>query len=128
MNFPPFLQSFFEPWLLFLADDPTLRALQGGMLLVGALMVFLVFFTTRDILLRTKSFLYMLVSIIIVALLPVIGFLIYLLIRPARTIKEREVEAMLLMLTKQTHVSGESAKASKKKKKEGNATDAIPKE
>ena len=32
------------------------------------------------------------------ALLPVVGFLVYLLIRPARTLKEREMEEMLRVL------------------------------
>ena len=38
------------------------------------------------------------ISILIVALLPVVGFFLYVLIRPARTIKERELEALLLRL------------------------------
>lgn len=90
------LQSISQPWLVFLAEDPALRILQGGMLLLGSLVIFLVFFTTRDILLRTHSFWYMLISIVLVACLPVIGFFVYLLIRPARTIKERELEEMLM--------------------------------
>jgi hypothetical protein len=111
------IQSFLEPWLLFLADDPTLRLLQGRMLLVGALVIFLVFFTTRDILLRTNSFLYMFVCILIVAALPVIGFLLYLLIRPARTLKERELYAMLLALKGQKGDTAASPKAKVAKKK-----------
>jgi len=97
---PPALQSFLEPWLVILADDPMLRILQLSMLILGAVVVFMVFFTTRDILLRTHSFLYMFFCIILVAVLPVIGFLLYMLIRPARTIKERELEEMLLSLVK----------------------------
>jgi hypothetical protein len=92
------LQQFAQPWFVFLAEDPTLRLLQFGMLFVGVIVIFLVFFTTRDILLRTHSFWYMFLSILIVALLPVVGFFLYLLIRPARTIKERELEALLLRL------------------------------
>ena len=59
ISLPTFIQDFLEPWLLFLAEDPVLRLLQGGMLLVGAIVIFLVFFATRDILLRTNSFIYM---------------------------------------------------------------------
>jgi len=94
-----FLQTLIEPWLLFLADDPMLRMLQLGMILLGAVVIFLVFYTTRDILLRTQSFLYMFFSILLVAFFPVIGFLVYLLIRPARTLKERELEKMLRSIT-----------------------------
>ncbi|PIR54152.1 hypothetical protein COU75_02340 [Candidatus Peregrinibacteria bacterium CG10_big_fil_rev_8_21_14_0_10_42_8] len=93
-----FLQQFAQPWFVFLSEDPTLRLLQFGMLFVGVIVIFLVFFTTRDILLRTHSFWIMFFSIVLVALLPVIGFFLYLLIRPARTIKEREVEELLLRI------------------------------
>ena len=112
------IQSFLEPWLLFLADDPMLRLLQGSMLLVGALVIFLVFFTTRDILLRTNSFLYMFVCILLVAALPIVGFLLYLLIRPARTLKERELYAMVLALKGQKGgaAAAPKAKAGKDKK------------
>lgn len=95
MQLPPALASFLEPWLLFLADDPLLRMMQIGMLLLGSVVIFLVFYTTRDILLRTHSFFYMFFSIVLVAALPVLGFFLYLLIRPARTIKQRETEKML---------------------------------
>ena len=108
-----FFQTLLEPWLLFLADDPTLRLLQLGMILLGTVVIFLVFYTTRDILLRTHSFFYMFVSIILVAVLPVVGFFLYLLIRPARTIKEREVEHMLLSLSAS---KGKAKKAEGKKK------------
>lgn len=89
------LPAFLEPWSVFLAEDPLLRIMQAGMLLAGTIAVFLVFYTTRDILLRSNSFLYMFISIVLVAFLPVLGFFIYLLIRPARTLKEKETEQLL---------------------------------
>ena len=95
MQVPAFLQTLFEPWLLFLAEEPTLRVLQGGLLLLGAVVIFLVFYTTRDILLRTQSFCYMLLCIVLVAFFPILGFFLYLLVRPPRTIKEREMERKL---------------------------------
>lgn len=95
MQVPAALQSFLEPWLFFLADDPLLRILQAAMILAGVIVVFLVFYTTRDILLRTQSFWYMFVSILLVSFLPIAGFFLYLLIRPARTLKEREMDAMV---------------------------------
>lgn len=106
VRFVSLLQQFIEPWLIFLAEDPALRILQGTMLLVGLIVIFLVFFTTRDILLRTHSFWYMFISILLVAALPIVGFLLYLLIRPARTIKERDLEMLLLELLADTRVSG----------------------
>lgn len=92
------LEAFLEPWLLFLADDPMLRVLQLGMILLGSLVIFLVFYTTRDILLRTQSFFPMFFCILLVAFLPLVGFFLYLLIRPPRTLKEREMERMLRSL------------------------------
>lgn len=82
--------------------------------MVGLFAIFLVFFTTRDVILRTHSFLYMLFSILLVALLPGVGFLLYLLIRPARTIKERELEKMLKDIL---HDHEKLAKEKKKQKK-----------
>lgn len=95
MIIPPAIQTFLEPWSIFLAEDPLLRILQFAMLLGGVIAVFLVFYTTRDILLRSNSFLYMFISILLVAALPVVGFFLYLLIRPSRTIKDRQFHAML---------------------------------
>lgn len=92
MTIPPALQQLLEPWLLILADDPVLRALQGGLFFLGIVVVFLVFYVTRDILLRTRSFPAMLGSIILVAFLPFVGFFLYLLFRPARTIVQRETD------------------------------------
>jgi hypothetical protein len=89
------LQSFLDPFLLFLSSDPFLRVLQFSLIIGGALLIFLVFFATRDILLRTHSFSLMALCILMVALLPGVGFLLYLLIRPATTIRQREQEALI---------------------------------
>lgn len=74
---------------------------QGIVVLFASIFIFLVLFTTRDILLRTRSLIYQLACILLVALVPVLGFLLYLLIRPARTVKEREVFMMLTELSVQ---------------------------
>ena len=94
------LQSFLDPVLLLLSDDPFLRAVQAVLLLLGAIDIFFVFFATRDILLRTHSFLYMVVCIFIVAALPLLGFLLYLLIRPARTVQQRETDRFVREMSK----------------------------
>ncbi|MDD5103457.1 MAG: hypothetical protein PHX93_03585 [Candidatus Peribacteraceae bacterium] len=98
MPFLTSLQSFFDPFLLFLSEDPLLRMMQGGLLFIGFVVIFLVFFVTRDILLRTHSFWYMAFCIVLTALLPGVGFLLYLLIRPARTIHERALEEQVRSL------------------------------
>lgn len=116
MMIPPVLQQFLEPWLLILADDPVLRALQGGLLFLGVIVVFLVFYATRDILLRTRSFPVMLGSIVLVAFLPVVGFFLYLLLRPARTIAQREtdrrIEEILHCIQQDPRTKNQAAKKS----------------
>jgi|GEM_PF-2315943 len=87
-----------QQWLFFLSDNPTLRGAQLGLIALGAVAVYLVCYTTRDILLRTRSFAYQLGSILLVALVPLVGFFLYLLMRPARTLKQREMERMLRKL------------------------------
>lgn len=82
----------------FFLDNPGVHAIQGVLLVIAVIVLFLLFWTLRDILMRTRSFWYQFICIVLVAVLPMLGFLIYLLIRPARTIREREVEAMLLTL------------------------------
>lgn len=117
------VQSFLEPWLLLLSQDPALRQLQLEMLGLGVIVIFLVFFVTRDILLRTHSFFAMFLSILVTAGLPVIGFFLYLLFRPSRTIKERENEEMLteiiVLLREKQQRTPEQVKGGIVKKKKG---------
>jgi hypothetical protein len=111
------LQSLFDPFLLFLSADPLLRMMQGGLLLIGAIVIFLVFYVTRDILLRTHSFWYMAFSIVLTALLPGVGFLLYLLIRPPRTIRDREQDAFVHALADK--LLGSKTRAGHKKSSHG---------
>lgn len=85
----------FEWFTTFMSEDPTLRLMQAWILLASVLLLFLLLYTLRDIVLRTRSFGYQFLCVLLVGALPILGFLLYLLIRPARTIKEREVEEML---------------------------------
>ena len=85
----------------FFLEEPFLRLQQAGVLSLGALLVYLILYTTRDILLRSNSLLYMLFSILLVTAFPIVGFLLYLLLRPARTIAERELSMLVDELTYQ---------------------------
>ena len=98
MNTFPALQNILEPWILLFADDPLLRAMQIGLVFLGVLVIFTVFYVTRDILLRSQSFLFMFFSILLAAFLPLAGFLLYLLIRPSRTLSERELERKISVI------------------------------
>ncbi len=104
----------FESASAFLAFDPIALAVQimvaAGVLIV----VFLVLFTTRDILLRTHSFLLQTFCILLVALLPIVGFFTYLLIRPPRTIAERAMHRDILALLSRMN-SGKKGDSNKSK-------------
>ncbi len=71
------------------------QILQLLIVVFAVVLVYLLLFTLRDILLRTRSFWYQFFCILLVGCVPLAGFLLYLLIRPARTVKERETERML---------------------------------
>ncbi|MEK7590736.1 MAG: hypothetical protein AAB489_00825 [Patescibacteria group bacterium] len=92
------MTTFLSTWNFFLSDDPVFRIIQIGLIALGFLDVFLILFATRDILLRSHSFVYQCFAIILTALLPFLGFLLYLLLRPSRTLHERETEELLRSL------------------------------
>jgi len=76
-------------------DFAFLAGIAGGLeqaanwVLIGLIgfRVWVVLWVAKDISLRTESFLYQLMAILI-ALVPVVGFLIYLLIRPPYLLKD----------------------------------------
>ncbi len=123
------MTSFFSSGLFngILNMDPLLRAAQLSLLVVGGILVFLVFSATRDILQRTHSLPYQIGCILLVAALPFVGYLLYLLVRPSQTTRAREmeknVEEILALLTERSekiqHVKTKAqaavAKSSKKK-------------
>ena len=75
-----------------LNGDPVILATQVLLGCTAALLVYLVFYTTRDILARTNSLGLQLASILLVAALPVVGFSLYFLIRPSRTLNEKRMQ------------------------------------
>jgi hypothetical protein len=98
---PPSLQSLLlnfninptlEAISMRLSSSPLIVSAQIGVVLGAAFLIFLIFYATRDVLLRSRSLTMQVFSILLVAALPVVGFLLYLLIRPARTVWERRME------------------------------------
>lgn len=89
-----------EALLGVLSDDPAARVFQISVLGLGIVSVYLLFYTTRDVLIRSSSIPLQLFSIFLVALLPVVGFFFYLLFRPSQTITEREMREMLRALSR----------------------------
>lgn len=86
---------------MFSLDFSTLTPamfMQAGVIAVSTILLFLLLFTLRDIILRSQSFAMQAFCVLLTGALPIVGFLIYLLIRPARTVKEREMEDLLYEL------------------------------
>lgn len=87
--------SFSAGFLTGLFPSDPVSWLRAGIIAIAAVLIYLLLFTLRDILLRTRSFWYQFFCVLLVGCLPVLGFFLYLLIRPARTVKERQTDAML---------------------------------
>ncbi len=86
------LSSLVENASAFFSSNPSVLFVQLSMLAAALFVVFLVLFTTRDILLRTHSLLYQIACILLVSVLPGIGFLLYLLVRPGLTNAQRKMQ------------------------------------
>ena len=87
-----FLTPLFQNVSAFLSADPSVLLFQCVLLAIACFVVFFVLYALRDILLRTPSFFYQIFCILLVSALPLVGFLLYLLIRPSRTMAERRME------------------------------------
>lgn len=115
-------------WSGLLNLDPLIRGVQIGLGVLAGGLVFLVFYATRDILRRTDSLLYQLACIFLVAALPVAGFFLYLLVRPSRTLKSREIEEnvreILAILKERKELIAEVKSKAKKHVEEWKKSDA----
>ncbi len=87
-----FLTPFIENVAAFFSSNPAAFAIQLSLVSAASVLIFMVAYATRDIILRTNSLLAQAACILMVAALPVVGFFLYMLVRPARTISERRLE------------------------------------
>lgn len=92
------MSAFLSSITDFFLADPAVRTAQVLVFGTAALLLFLLFYTLKDVFLRIRSFWLQALFVLMVALLPIGGFLLYILLRPARTLKEREMEWMLARL------------------------------
>ena len=115
-----FITSFTENLSALFSTDTPVLIVQIGMIVCAFVIVFLVLFATRDILTRTHSFFYQLFCILLVAVLPVVGFLLYLLIRPSTTNAQRrmrrDVEKILSRLNSIPQKRGQAPGSQEKDK------------
>lgn len=87
-----------DAFLTFFSDEPFVRGMQILLFAAAASLVFLVFYVTRDILHRTRSLIAQVSCILLVAALPLAGFLLYLLVRPSRTLEERDMHEKIAQI------------------------------
>lgn len=92
-----------DGWVQSFSSNPNVFFMQLGMVAVAVTLVFIVLFTTRDVLIRSSSLLFQFFSIVLVAVLPIIGFLLYLIIRPAHTNKERALAKRIDHISSELH-------------------------
>ncbi|MBT3834834.1 PLDc_N domain-containing protein [Candidatus Peribacteria bacterium] len=83
-----------------LAENPVLKAVQYSLTGLAVAHVFIVFLVTRDILKRTNSIIYQISCILVSAALPIVGVFTYLLIRPSRTLSDKNIEHTLKEILK----------------------------
>lgn len=121
--------SFSAGFLTGLLPSDPVTWIQTGVLILALILIYLLLFTLRDILLRTRSFWYQFFCVLLVGCLPVLGFFLYLLIRPARTVKERHTDFMLSQLMGEDdsdeYVDGEEIEELEELEEEANDTDNI---
>lgn len=63
---------------------------------LGILWVALIAWVTRDVLARSKNFLFQAISVLLVLTLNIFGLVIYLLVRPRKTLNEKLFERLEL--------------------------------
>jgi len=114
------------------ADNPAMKALQYSMTALAVVHVFVVFLITRDILKRTNSIVYQIACILTAAAMPVVGIFAYLLVRPSRTLSDRNMEKTLEEILKNLPTLDtpesdivEKSKYEHKKVEKENLTDKI---
>ncbi len=93
-DFLPLLSQYFS-------TNPSVLLMQIATILVAAIVIFLVLFGAKDILSRTDSFLAQIFCVLLIALLPLIGFFLYLLLRPSTRTIERKILRELRVMSHQ---------------------------
>lgn len=76
--------------------------MQIAAVIASGIVLYTVLYTTRDIVLRSTSTLAQVGAILLVAALPIVGFALYFLLRPSRTLFEkslrRDITEMIVRL------------------------------
>lgn len=123
---PASLFSSLDPVLLFLSEDPVLRMVQIALILLASAVVFSIFYATRDMLRRSHSFWLVALVIVIVSVLPIVGFLLYLIVRPTETLRQRASDRMLRELFEDLKERRKARGQHPKSSKKSSSTPSLP--
>lgn len=76
-------------------DSPSFQTLQLGLITyLGLLWLSIIIWVTRDAIHRSDSLIFQVIAILLNIIFPVLGVLLYLIIRPSKTSNERYYEEM----------------------------------
>ena len=104
----------FNKMIEFLSS-PSFKTLELGVVIyLGVLWLSIIIWVTRDAINRSSSLLFQVMAILLNIIFPVLGILLYLIIRPGKTIQERYYEELEHQLILES--IGEKEKASPKRK------------
>lgn len=104
----------FTAWAIVFAESPVVRSVQAALVCVAAIHIYVVLYVLRDVFLRTRSTALQIGYLLMVGLLPGVGFLIYLLLRPAETLFMRRLLFLLEHTTLRKHVRRHTARTLQK--------------
>lgn len=115
MDFPA---SFLSAASLIFSSDPTVFAMQVGAIVASAVVIYTVLWTTKDVIARSRSTLFQVSSILLSAALPVVGFFLYLLLRPTTTNAERALRKDMTEILVRLRESGKTVAPTDPQKKQ----------
>ena len=120
--------------LIDLISSPSFETLQLGIIIyIGLLWLSVIIWVTRDAINRSDSIFFQVIAILLNILFPILGILLYLIIRPGKTTVERYYEdlehKLILDSVGETEIHSESdAEADKSHKKKAKKEHKAQKE
>jgi len=90
-----FLSNFYINTLLEFIINPSFKTIQLAVVVyIGLMWLFIIVWVTRDAIHRSDSLIFQVISILMNIVFPILGILLYLIIRPGKTTTERYYEEL----------------------------------
>lgn len=87
-------EDFINKIITFISSPSFEMVQMVGVVYIGLLWLFIIIWVTRDSIHRSKSLLFQTFSILINIAIPILGVLLYLIIRPSQTLVEKYYQEM----------------------------------